>query len=86
MLLTAQGIGKVRLFCDNNSKLQGTTQQGIMVSSLSEAYAEYPNAVYVVPGGKYAHEMRQQLLGRGINEEQISLFDIAENDSLLRKI
>nr|WP_302168424.1 glycosyltransferase [uncultured Schaedlerella sp.] len=86
MLLTAQEIGRVRLFCDNNSKLQGTTQQGIMVSSLSEAYAEYPNAVYVVPSGKYAHEMRQQLLGCGINEEQIILFDIAENDSLLRKI
>lgn len=86
MLLTAQRIGKVRLFCDNDSSLHGTKQQGLMIGSLSEAYAQYPNAVYVVPSGKYAAEMRQQLLVCGINEGQIILFAINENDSLLRKI
>lgn len=86
LLLTAQGIGRVRLFCDNNADLQGTKQQGIMVSSLSGARAEYPDAVYVVPDGKYAGEMKRQLSACGIDEERIVLFTLGEDHSLLRKI
>lgn len=86
MLLAAQGIGRVRLFCDNNADIQGTKLQGLMVSSLAGVYAEYPEAIYVVPGGKYADEMRQQLLACGLDEEQIIPFDIHEDDSLLRKL
>lgn len=84
MLFTAQKIGRVRLFCDNAPGLQGTRQQGIMVRSLSDAYAEYPNAIYVVPSGNYAEEMKMQLLACGISEEKIVLFTIEENDMLLR--
>lgn len=86
MLLTAQKIGRVRLFCDNDSSLQGTRQQGIMVRSLSDAYAEYPDAIYVVSSGKYTDEMKMQLLAYGISEEKIVLFAIEENDMLLRKL
>lgn len=86
MLLTAQGIGRVRLFCDNNADIQGTKLQGLMVSSPSDASAEYPEAVYVVPGGKYAGEMRRQLLACGLDEERFIPFDINEDDSLLRKL
>lgn len=86
MLLTAQGIGRVRLFCDNDFDLQGTKLQGLMVSSVPEAFAEYPEAVYVVPGGKFAGEMKRQLSVCGIDEWKIISFDIAENDSLLRKL
>ncbi len=86
MLLKAQEIGKIRLFCDNNFNLQGMKQQGLMVSSLAGAYKLYPDAVYVVPDGKYADEMRQQLLACRIGTEQIVSFDIAENDTFLRKL
>lgn len=86
MLLIAQNIGKIKLFCDNDSDLQGTKQQGLMVSSLYEAHAKYPDAVYVVPGGKYADEMRRQLLVCGIEETKIVLLAVSENDMLLRKL
>ena len=86
MLLKAQEIGKIRLFCDNNFNLQGMKQQGLMVSSLAGAYKLYPDAVYVVPDGKYADEMRQQLLACRIGTEQIVSFNIAENDTFLRKL
>lgn len=86
VILTAQHIGNVRSFCDNNASLQGTRQQGLMVLSLFQAYAEYPDAVYVVSGGKYAMEMRQQLLEYGINEDKMILFAMEEDDLLLREI
>lgn len=86
MVLTAQKIGKIRLFCDNDTSLQGTKRQGLMISSLSEAYTEYPDAVYVVPGSRYADEMRRQMTAYGIREEDIFLFTIEEDDLLLRKI
>lgn len=86
MLFVAQKIGSVRLFCDNAPSLQGTSLQGIMVRSLPEAYAEYPDAVYVVPGGRYTDEMKMQLLAYGIREEKVVLCAIEENDMLLRKL
>lgn len=86
MLLTAQGIGRVRMFCDNNVDIQGTKLQGLMVSSLLETSEKHPEAVYVVPGGKYAGEMRRQLLACGLDEGRIIPFDINEDDSLLRKL
>lgn len=86
MLLTAQGIGRVRLFCDNNADMQGTEVHGLMVSSLSAASVRYPEAVYVVPEGRYAGEMRRQLSACGIGAERMITFDLAENDALLRRI
>ncbi len=87
MLFTAQKIGRVRLFCDNAPGLQGTILQGIMVRSLSETHAEYPDAIYVISSGKYTDEMKRQLLAYGICEEKIVLFAIEENDDmLLRKL
>lgn len=86
MLLAAQGIGRVVLYCDRNPGLQGTRQQGAMVCSLEEACGEYPGAVYVVPRGRYADEMVQQLSACGIEEGRIVLFTLGEDDSLLRKV
>ncbi|MCM1038069.1 MAG: glycosyltransferase [Ruminococcus sp.] len=86
MLLTVQKIGKVRLFCDNDTGLQEMIRQGLRVSSLADAYAEYPDAVFVVPSGRYADEMRRQLAECGIDEKDYILFTIEENDSLLRKL
>lgn len=86
MLLAAQGIGRVVLYCDRDPGLQGTRQQGVMVRSLKEACAEYPGAVYVVPRGRYADEMMRQLSACGIEEGRIVLFTLREDDSLLMKI
>lgn len=86
MLLTAQGIGRIRMFCDNNSSLYGTRLQGLQVNSVSKACREYPDALYVVPHGKYADEMKRQLSACGIDEKKIIVFAVEENDLLLRKV
>lgn len=64
-------VGTLVAFCDNKAELQGTIFEGLPVLSVEEACRQQPNALFVLESDKFSNEMREQLLGLGIDEARI---------------
>lgn len=69
-----QNESRIMSICDNNEKLHGTALAGVKVSPVAEAVIRFPNACYLIVNRKYSEEMKAQLLGEGISEENIEIF------------
>ena len=69
---------KVKVFCDNSSKKQGTFINGLKVVSPIEAINKYPNAHIMITSKFYRNNIKNQLLKLGVPEERIFAKDISE--------
>ena len=71
-------VGTLIAFCDNNIELIGTICEGLPVMSVEEACRHAPNALFVLGSYKFSKDMKEQLLGLGIEEERIFGFPDGE--------
>ena len=69
---------KVKVFCDNSSKKQGTFINGVKVVSPIEAINKYPNAHIMITSKFYRNNIKNQLLKLGVPGERIFAKDISE--------
>lgn len=76
-ILLKKGIAGSIVFCDNNKEKQGMTVNGLGVISPNEALRE-ENPLFILTG-KYAKEMRQQLIEKHIREDSIVDFNAPED-------
>lgn len=58
------------VYCDNSSEKQGM-DDGVSVYSVIEAADRYPHADFILGSRWHTRQMREQLLGLGVNEEHI---------------
>lgn len=65
----------IKGFCDNNKVLHGKLIEDSLVYSAEEGADKYPGAVYIIAIDKYSEIIRKQLMGLGINENCIRIFD-----------
>jgi glycosyltransferase involved in cell wall biosynthesis len=61
-------------YCDNNSKLWGTIEQGLAVMSPKDAVEKYSKAVFVIANQKSSDSIKKQLIELGIKEDNICVF------------
>ncbi len=64
-------VGTLIAYCDNKKELQGTIIEGIPVLSVEDACSQEPTALFILLGEKASEEMKEQLIGLGIEEERI---------------
>jgi len=69
--LQSRAVSTVKVFCDNHKT---GSFMGKAVLTPDEAVREYRQAVFVLAGGRYNGQMKGQLLGLGIPEEQIVIY------------
>lgn len=69
-LFEKEDMNKTIVFCDNNSKKWGTLYAGKRVCSVEEA-AMLKNAVYIIANRQYSKDMKSQLLGLGVDYQDI---------------
>lgn len=69
-----QGEYKLCAVCDNSVSLQGEAKDGFKVRSVEETVKLFPEAVYLVINRRGGKEMKEQLLGLGIIEQNIFIF------------
>lgn len=72
-LLQSHGISAVKAFCDNHKT---DRFMGKDILTPDEAVREYRQAVFVLAGGRYNGQMKGQLLGLGVPEEQIAVYGL----------
>lgn len=70
-LLQSRAISNVKVFCDNH-KTGGFMGRDILTPD--EAVREYGQAAFVLAGGWYNGQMKEQLLDLGVSEEQIVVY------------
>ncbi len=70
-LLQSREVSTVKVFCDNHKT---GSFMGRDILTPDEAVREYRQAAFVLAGGRYNGQMKGQLLGLGIPEEQIVIY------------
>ncbi|WP_163193249.1 glycosyltransferase family 2 protein [Clostridium thermarum] len=85
-LFDLNGIDKIEAYCDNNSDLWGKDLQGKPIISPIQAVQNYPNATYIVANRAHCQEIKNQLVGMGISDNNIYEYTLGADPILLNKI
>jgi len=73
--LSTKNKVSVKGFCDNNIKVQGTVIGNLKVFSLEESLKLCPDAFYLIASRLHNKEIKEQLMQKGIREEDIYIFN-----------
>lgn len=82
-LLTKRNIGQIQGYCDNSFDKIGKTVFGCTVRSLDEWIKASDNFCYVVTARRFSDEIMKQLLNHGVLKNDIILFDLPLDYSVL---
>lgn len=74
--LEQHGISTVKCICDNNKKVIGKKIRGYGVLSPEDAFANYPNASFVITPSEYENEILAQLIHMGVKIENAIIFNV----------
>ncbi|WP_139904175.1 glycosyltransferase family 2 protein [Clostridium thermarum] len=85
-LLDLNGIDKIGAYCDNNSDLWKKDLQGKPIISPAQAVQDYPNGTYIVANRTHCQEIKKQLVGMGISDDNIYEYTLGADPILLNKI
>ena len=85
MCLALTGI-EVLAYCDNNEKKRNEQGLDISIITPESAVMNEPNAYYVVAVQKYIREIKEQLVGLGVDETHIIPYDIGLDIHLLKEL
>ncbi len=65
---------QVKCICDNEKAGRKEEASGLDILSVPDAAAGFPKASFIIAGFRHSSEMRQQLLGLGVPEENIFIY------------
>lgn len=74
-LIRLNGINNIVAFADNDKRKWGTSYGGCFIEEPEKLAKEYPKAYYLVTNARYSEEIRQQLVGYGIFDSKIRIYN-----------
>lgn len=76
-MIRNNGIENVAVFCDNAQSKWGSMHMGCPVMSPEDVIGQFPDAYFIVSNAGHSNEIREQLLGYGISEQQIAIYGLS---------
>ena len=76
-MLRNNGIENVAVFCDNAQSKWGSMHMGCPVVSPKDVVGQFSDAYFIIANAGHSNEIREQLLGYGISDQQITIYSLS---------